>query len=119
MSKVGGKRKHPFPTQAMVRHLFVHVPDHPPEFDHGLCWFKTRGARAAWKNAGCKAAPRTNKEQDRYLVKINGVMFNVRDLIWIYYCGTMPEGGLKLIDGNPWNLSIENIAPRKPVVSFF
>lgn len=115
----GGARKHKYPNRKVVQELFVYYDNGgDDEKSHGLCWRKSRGAQHAWKRAGCKVSPRQNKEPDRILVKINGNMFNVRDLIWIYHYGPMPDSGLKFEDGNCWNLRIDNIVPRKPVVSF-
>ncbi len=117
MKRVGGPRKHPYPPQNMVQAWFVYF-DNGPQLDHGLLWRQRCGPKHAYSRAGCRTAARTGRHPDRWLVKFQGAMYNVRDLIWIYHCGKMPEGGLKFKDGNHWNLRIENIVSRDPVVSF-
>lgn len=111
----GGLRKHPYPSKDVVQNNFDYRVSNEGV---ALVWRKHRGAVGPGSRAGCKFSSRVNKAPDRYVVKLDGVLFNVRDLIYIYHKGFIPECGLKFADGDCWNLRIENIVPRKPVVSF-
>jgi hypothetical protein len=41
--------------------------------------------------------------------------FNLRDIVWVWHNGPLPEGGVKHIDGDPSNNVPENLAPVIPV----
>lgn len=92
------------PTQLQLHALFNYDSGH-------LRWKVKKGARTLGDLAGVRT--------DRYvLIKIDGVMYNARDLIWIYHHGALPDSGLKHKDGDRFYNVIENIVPRRDVISF-
>jgi hypothetical protein len=113
VKKRGGKRRNVYPDQKTVRDLFYYS-----EENGWLAWRKRSGNRGAGSMAGNIVRDLVTGKPKYIMVKMGGVVYNQRDLIWIYFNGPMPEGGLKNIDGNTANVVLQNIAPRKPVVSF-
>jgi hypothetical protein len=49
------------------------------------------------------------------MIRVDGILYNMRDLIWIYHYNQLPIGRLIYVDGNSRNNRIENIKPLKKV----